>query len=396
MPHSTKPSRPNTPALPIELWMHILSFVSDTEDLPQVWFAARASCRLLRIATEAAFPATHLRRWLHVCSFRIPRAALAFNRIVDGNKGRAVLRAEPWKGFEDKPGSRAAGQSIARGEAKLDESVARDWTNVLEESSAKRFGDHMVCLRGVVQDTEVAGWSIVSGEDDVFEVEVDWKEMLNRLFGEELKARRRGEVLAQRFKRDREDKWALYGPEVINDQLNFRTFEAVLLGNENHRAYQNGYRDARRLRIEQWIERAEKSPEGAYALRKKEIDSEWVPNFRMNAVRERLEKKMVEWGEERYPQPSVIRKRLLESDVPMKRELCTLDDELAAEDEDWFYDDEVDSERYTELGLLWKGRTSEEVERIMRISEFAVKLDSLPPNKRRACTSGSRIFNVSS
>lgn len=195
MPHSTKPSRPNTPALPIELWMHILSFVSDTEDLPQVWFAARASCRLLRIATEAAFPAAHLRRWLHVCSFRIPRAALAFNRIADGNKGRAVLRAEPWKGFEDKPGRRTAGQSVARGEAMLDESVARDWMNVLQESSAKRFGDHMVCLRGVVQDTEVAGWSVVSGEDGVFEVEVDWKEMLNRLFGEELRARRRGEVL---------------------------------------------------------------------------------------------------------------------------------------------------------------------------------------------------------
>ncbi|KKY22731.1 hypothetical protein UCDDS831_g03446 [Diplodia seriata] len=268
--------------------MHILGSVSDTESLPRLWFAARGTSRLLRAAAEAAFPAAHLRRWLHVCSFKIPRAALAFHRLAEGDRERA----------------------------------------------------------------------------------------------------------AKRFKRDREDKWAVYGPEVINDQLHFRTFEAVLLGNENHRAYQNGYRDARRLRIERWIEKIEKDPKRAYTLRKKEIDAEWVPNFRMNAVRERLEKKMVEWGEEQYPQPSVIRKRLLESDVPMKRELCTLDNELAEDEGEWSHDDHFDSERYAELGLLWKGRTSEEVERIMQIRAYEAELDSLPPIKRRAYQNISQAVRI--
>ncbi|KAL0259057.1 hypothetical protein SLS55_006562 [Diplodia seriata] len=411
MPHSTidRPSSP--PALPIELWMHILGSVSDTESLPRLWFAARGTSRLLRAAAEAAFPAAHLRRWLHVCSFKIPRAALAFHRLAGGDRERAVLRAQPWRGFEDRP----AGSPAAFGEGKgFDEGVGREWVGLLGEGEQRGVGDYMLCLRGVVQDTAVAGWKVVSeGADGVFEVEVEWKKMLDRLFGEELRARRRGEVLvsfsfvqfwylrsvltsiqAKRFKRDREDKWAVYGPEVINDQLHFRTFEAVLLGNENHRAYQNGYRDARRLRIERWIEKIEKDPKRAYTLRKKEIDAEWVPNFRMNAVRERLEKKMVEWGEEQYPQPSVIRKRLLESDVPMKRELCTLDNELAEDEGEWSHDDHFDSERYAELGLLWKGRTSEEVERIMQIRAYEAELDSLPPIKRRAYQNISQAVRI--
>ncbi|OJD32973.1 uncharacterized protein BKCO1_3400039 [Diplodia corticola] len=403
MPHSTAPpppptspsndSSPKPPRLPIELWMHILSSVSDTESLPGLWFAARATSRLLRAAAEAAFPAAHLRRWLHVCSFRIPRATLAFHRLRvadDGDKSRravAVLRAQPWRGFEDKPPASPAAFGGAGGEGA---GVGSEWAEVLREGAERGFGDYMICLRGVVQDTEVLGWRVVSGEGDgVFEVEVEWKGMLDRLFGEELRARRRGEVLAKRFKKDREDKWAVYGPEVINDQLHFRTFEAVLLGNENHRAYQNGYRDARRQRIERWIRRVESDPERAYALRKKEIDVEWVPNFRMNAVRERLERKMVEWGEEQYPQPQVIRKRLLESDVPMKRELCTLDVELATEEDGWAHGDEVEPESYAEVGLLWKGRTPEEVEKLMRIRAYAAELNPLPPSKRRACQNGS-------
>lgn len=172
---------------------------------------------------------------------------------------------------------------------------------------------------------------------------------------------------AKRFKKDRDAKWAYFGPEVLSGKLDFKTFEAVLLGNENHRAYQNGYRDARRLRVEKWIKSIESDPQRARVLRKKEIDAEWVPNFRMNAVRERMEKKMVEWGEETKPMPSYIRRRLLESDIPMNRELGTMNKELKKVEDHHDDEDEVEAPGWTEVGLLWKGKSVEEVEHIMKM-----------------------------
>lgn len=179
---------------------------------------------------------------------------------------------------------------------------------------------------------------------------------------------------ARRFKRDRDAKWAYFGPSVLSGQLDFRTFEAILLGNENHRAYQNGYRDARRLRVERWLSSLEKDPKSVSALRKKHIDAEWVPNFRMNAVREKLESRMVESGEEKGPLPSALRRRALESDVPMKRELGELDEELLQileEDEaEHIADEDVEEEspRWMEVGLLWKGKSPEEVAKLVKVS----------------------------
>ncbi|KAH7042710.1 hypothetical protein B0J12DRAFT_207612 [Macrophomina phaseolina] len=94
---------PKCPALPLELWMHILSLVRSTEDLPHLWFAARATSRALRAAAERVFPTTHLRDWLHVCTFHIPRSRLAFERLNPADGAKAVLRARPWRGFEESP-----------------------------------------------------------------------------------------------------------------------------------------------------------------------------------------------------------------------------------------------------------------------------------------------------
>ncbi|KAL1635864.1 hypothetical protein SLS56_001559 [Neofusicoccum ribis] len=371
-PHpASKPPLPPSPAaaLPLELWMQILAQASaDGESLPRLWFAARATSRQLRAAAEAMVPAAHLRGWLHVATFKIPWSRLAFDRLAAADKSRAVLRAEPWRGFED---SRQGGAAVER---RGSVATTEAWRGFLGDVGAKGFGDHMVCLRSVVQDVEVVGWEVVGWGEGGFEVEVDWKGLLDRLFGEELVARRRGEVLARRFKRDRDAKWAHFGPSVLSGQLDFRTFEAILLGNENHRAYQNGYRDARRLRVERWLSSLEKDPKSLSALRKKHIDAEWVPNFRMNAVREKLESRMVESGEEKGPLPSALRRRALESDVPMKRELGELDEELLQileEDEaEHAADEDVEEEspRWMEVGLLWKGKSPEEVAKLVKLS----------------------------
>ncbi|KAK7720747.1 hypothetical protein SLS57_005285 [Botryosphaeria dothidea] len=361
-PHAPSP-KSNCPDLPIELWMHILASITTTEDLPHLWFAARATSRTLRAAMERVVPTAHLRDWLHVCTFRVPRSRLAFERLSPTDRNKAVLRARPWRGFEESPVDvRRRGSVLA-----LADDGAEAWGEYLRGRGERGFGDHMVCLRGVVQDTEVCGWEVVREGEGVFEVEVEWRGLVDGVFGEELRARRRGEALAKRFKKDRDAKWAYFGPEVLSGKLDFKTFEAVLLGNENHRAYQNGYRDARRLRVEKWIKSIESDPQRARVLRKKEIDAEWVPNFRMNAVRERMEKKMVEWGEETKPMPSYIRRRLLESDIPMNRELGTMNKELKKVEDHYDDEDEVEAPGWTEVGLLWKGKSVEEVEHIMKM-----------------------------
>ncbi|GME65408.1 hypothetical protein GTA08_BOTSDO02129 [Neofusicoccum parvum] len=293
------------PELPFELWVRIISSVSNSNLIPSLWLSCRRVSRLVRAATEEAFLARHLR----------PRTRVRFGDLgvtVDRRGRRAYLALALRFARLSKDRARAVFADATPEERLRDRGVydallAR-WRDAMRLYQGDGNGcrndlpPYTVAVRQIVNDTELPGLEI---DYERREISFDWRAMFDMFFGEEQHAmnlnyearvsRRAPLAMADRatdvFKRKPG------GSKANEIQAMIKTGQVELFNGisrmmriiaERERI---AYRDARRLRIRRWYKKHEN-----YELRKGYFDKDYQERQKLKELR--IARKYTDYSDE--------------------------------------------------------------------------------------------------
>ncbi|RYO78334.1 hypothetical protein DL766_009214 [Monosporascus sp. MC13-8B] len=205
MEPSVEASRPVE--LPVEVWAQIISFITDSRYLPRTWLHFRRVSRAFKHATEMAFVSSHLPHAdlifrEHRSSFHadliFPKVVFKFDRLADGDQGRAVfVRKHPAESLREisvVADCGGGGGGGARDDNNLFDLTMRRWRETLEpyathaarqqtpKSAPYAWRPHVLAVRRVANDTALPGLEV---DYEKQEISVLWAPMLSLLFGEE-------------------------------------------------------------------------------------------------------------------------------------------------------------------------------------------------------------------
>lgn len=169
-----------TPALPFELWVHILGSVTDSCYLPRIWLHCRRVSHAFRAATEMAFADVYLPQ-MKVCVELSRLLELSFDGL-SGDRTRARFRHRP--GAAD--GEARPLRIPVELQRRLDEEPVRLWTRE-QERYLKSLDDgtptllYTTWLMGLVEDAAFPDLEVDFSER---RLSFTWRPMLSMMFGE--------------------------------------------------------------------------------------------------------------------------------------------------------------------------------------------------------------------
>lgn len=198
---------PSPPQLTPEVLLCIIEVITDSRDLPNVWFSFRLVSRSFKQLTEWVFMHKHLphaaikfpnkRRYLFAKGDNAfsTGLVLAFDRVSEDHNERAIFRSRQENDKLDEIILRESSESGAESSHTTLESTAGDTLSSHIAARLKEHFDeysqsveprlrmlpiHLICIRRVADDTTLPGLEL-NWEDHT--VSVLWKEMLSALFG---------------------------------------------------------------------------------------------------------------------------------------------------------------------------------------------------------------------
>ncbi|KAK0661396.1 hypothetical protein DIS24_g2656 [Lasiodiplodia hormozganensis] len=246
------------PPLPIEVWVRIISCISNSNVIPHVWLSCRRVSRAVRAATEEAFlhrhlkPRTHIRfrdlgmvrdsgGWKHYLGL-----TLEFDRLSE-DRTRAIFSNK--NAIEDDDGDGEEEEEIER-------ALTARWRSAMMLYQGNGDGcrndlpPYTIAVRQIVNDTELPGLEI---DYEKREMSFDWRAMFDKLFGEEAYAMK----LNSQLRGDAEQSKATEVQKSIKagaTELFHGISQMMRIVAERERL---AYRDARRLRIRRWYKKHE-------------------------------------------------------------------------------------------------------------------------------------------
>ncbi|KAH7057252.1 hypothetical protein B0J12DRAFT_738049 [Macrophomina phaseolina] len=288
-PHPSSSSSSNCPPLPFELWVRIVASITNSNLIPHVWLSCRRVSRLLRAATEEAFLIRHLKPRTRITFGDLGmvrdrrgkkvylKLVLAFDRLAEGDRGRAVFR-------DAKVDAKVRGRGV-------EEALVERWKDAMRLYRGGGDGDgridlppYTVAVRQVVNDSELPGLEV---DYERREVSFDWRGMFDMLFGEEMYAMRLNYATRK-----------LPGGSKANDiQGMIKTGKIELFSgisqmmrviSERERL---AYRDARRVRIKRWYKKHEN-----HELRKDHFDADYQEKQKLKELR--IARKYIDYSDE--------------------------------------------------------------------------------------------------
>ncbi|KAL0261830.1 hypothetical protein SLS55_003262 [Diplodia seriata] len=250
------------PALPVELWIRIISCITNSNVIPHVWLSCRRVSRCVRAATEEAFLHRHLKPRTHV-KFRdlgmVPDSAgwkhylgltLEFDRLSE-DRTRAVFGNKRRIDDDDEDEEEEEEQ-----EQVVEDALTARWRAAMKlyqgDGDGCRFdlSPYTITVRQIVNDTELPGLEV---DYEGREMSFDWRGMFDRLFGEECYAMK----LNTQLRGDAGESKATEVQKSIKSgdiELFQGISQMMRIVSERER---QAYRDARRLRIRRWYIRNE-------------------------------------------------------------------------------------------------------------------------------------------
>ncbi|KAF2140231.1 uncharacterized protein K452DRAFT_359889 [Aplosporella prunicola CBS 121167] len=238
------------PQLPLELWTHVLSFITDSEHIPKLWVSGRRVSRLFRVATEDAFLKTQLKVNTRIKFF--PQRTefwqddkawffnftMCFDRLTEGGS-RAVfkdIRSETWLRDHGYPFD----QFMAKWKKEMNNYTGLDDDLPLLPEETP----WMIINRILVHDSGLPGLRV---DYDSREISFEWCGMFDKFYGEELFARQQTACYARSHHDDLQELCDLH--ECGASEIYDATIDVFELCREDAK---DGYATARRQRIKQW------------------------------------------------------------------------------------------------------------------------------------------------
>lgn len=294
------------PPLPFELWVRIISEISNSNLIPGVWLSCRHVSRLVRAATEEAFLARHLKKRTRVkfsdLGMTVDRRGkkaflslvLQFDRLSE-DRTRVV--------FKDQTSEERLKQ---RG---VYDALLVRWRDAMRlyqgdgDGSRNDLPPYTIAVRQIVNDTELPGLEI---DYEKREMSFDWRAMFDMLFGEERYAMKLN--YDARVSRVDPPKSTELGPadnrknqpggSKANDiqgmiktgQIELFTGISQMMRMISERE-RLAYRDARRLRIRRWYKKHHN-----YELRKGYFDADYQEKQKLKELR--IARKYVDYSDE--------------------------------------------------------------------------------------------------
>lgn len=234
------------PELPVELWAHIVGFITDSRYLPRTWLHFRRVSRAFKYATEMAFVGKHLPHadlvfkehqagGVHDADANLifPKVVFKFDRLADGGSRAVFARKHPVEALREVRISSCTedGSNYSDSRNLFDLSIRR-WRESMEpyvsSQSAKSREyvrpPHALAIRRVVNDTALPGLEV---DYEKHEISVLWGPMLSLLFGEEeyIKWAKKVDYQHSAVKDSRQTMMDM----VISGEMDYEDYEDLLL-----------------------------------------------------------------------------------------------------------------------------------------------------------------------
>ncbi|KAK7752191.1 hypothetical protein SLS62_005935 [Diatrype stigma] len=250
------------PELPVELWAHIIGFITDSRYLPRTWLHFRHVSRAFKFATEMAFVGKHLPHADLVfkeppssgggggsvqdinANLIVPKVVFKFDHLADGGSRAVFTRRHPVEALRE---VRIAGcttttttttntsgdTQINNSDNNLFDLSIRRWREALEpyataqqSATGKEYvrPPHALSVRRVANDTALPGLEV---DYEKHEISVLWRPMLSLLFGEEeyIKWAKKVDFQHSAVKESRQTMMDM----VIAGEMDYEDYEDLLL-----------------------------------------------------------------------------------------------------------------------------------------------------------------------